>query len=317
MLICDTLEFDIHSSVLVSSRPPVLSMMDASIKLQMFELIYENGIYRQGTGERQVFEKDQMLLRDDNRDILFVWRCCCAVPLFVTVSLQTEDMRRRQKEWERRGGGLYSGGERKGECEENAEAVDLIQLEAKIYCDVMLPVLFCASCYGFSALSLFFTVELVKINLSPKFSAELIFGVSCVEIKKTLRSVSSPHVLTFVSVTGDVAATGPQHGISVRRIISAIGQRDTTDVRQSSERKSSPQMRGRDWILMTFHCAVLDCGASRSFAYQRNSMHSSAAHTGPTVARDAAFVKVSVASAASQHASPLGMTGDADPMKRD
>ncbi len=33
-----------------------------------------------------------------------MWRYCCGVPLFVTVSLQTEDMRRRQKEWERWGG---------------------------------------------------------------------------------------------------------------------------------------------------------------------------------------------------------------------
>ncbi len=48
-----------------------------------------------------------------------------------------------------------------------------------------------------------------------------------------------------------------------------------------------------------------------------DSMHSSAEHTGPTVARDAAFVEVSLANAASQHGSPLGMTGDADPMKGD
>ncbi|KAI4829302.1 hypothetical protein KUCAC02_023348 [Chaenocephalus aceratus] len=48
-----------------------------------------------------------------------------------------------------------------------------------------------------------------------------------------------------------------------------------------------------------------------------DSMHSSAEHTGPTVARDAAFVEVSVANAASQHGSPLGLTGDAGPMKGD
>lgn len=48
-----------------------------------------------------------------------------------------------------------------------------------------------------------------------------------------------------------------------------------------------------------------------------DSMHSSAEHTGPTVAQDAAFVKVSVACTASQHGSPLCMTGDADPMKGD
>lgn len=59
------------------------------------------------------------------------------------------------------------------------------------------------------------------------------------------------------------------------------------------------------------HCSSL------LFPTNADSMHSSAEHTGPTVARDAAFVKVSVANAASQHGSPLGMTGDADPMKGD
>lgn len=59
------------------------------------------------------------------------------------------------------------------------------------------------------------------------------------------------------------------------------------------------------------HCSSL------VFPHNADSMHSSAEHTGPTVARDAAFVEVSVANAASQHGSPLGLTGDAGPMKGD
>lgn len=55
--------------------------------------------------------------------------------------------------------------------------------------------------------------------------------------------------------------------------------------------------------------------SSPLFSPNADSMHSSAAHRGSTAARDAAFVKVSVANAASQHGSTAGMTGDADPMK--
>lgn len=55
--------------------------------------------------------------------------------------------------------------------------------------------------------------------------------------------------------------------------------------------------------------------SSPLFPPNADSMHSSAAHRGSTAARDAAFVKVSVANAASQHGSTAGMTGDADPMK--
>lgn len=77
------------------------------------------------------------------------------------------------------------------------------------------------------------------------------------------------------------------------------------------------------------HTELLDGGLSTQAALLFNtllisfippnadSMHSSAEHTGPTVAQDAAFVSVSVACTASQHASPPGMTGDADPMKGD
>lgn len=43
-----------------------------------------------------------------------MWRYCSGVPLFVTVSLQTGDMRRRQREREPwGGGGGWSGSERK------------------------------------------------------------------------------------------------------------------------------------------------------------------------------------------------------------
>ncbi|CAB1453129.1 unnamed protein product [Pleuronectes platessa] len=59
-----------------------------------------------------------------------------------------------------------------------------------------------------------------------------------------------------------------------------------------------------------------DCPPA-SNAGPKDSMHSSAEHTGPTVARDASFVQVSAANAASQHGSPPGLTGDADPMKGD
>lgn len=55
-----------------------------------------------------------------------MWRYCSGVPLFVTVSLQTEDMRRRQREreqWGGVGGGLEWQRE-EGECEENAELCD-------------------------------------------------------------------------------------------------------------------------------------------------------------------------------------------------
>lgn len=40
MLICDTFEFDIHNSVLVSSRPPVMSVMDASASARLLAEMY-------------------------------------------------------------------------------------------------------------------------------------------------------------------------------------------------------------------------------------------------------------------------------------
>lgn len=77
------------------------------------------------------------------------------------------------------------------------------------------------------------------------------------------------------------------------------------------------------------HTELLNGGLSTQAAYclthcssllfppNADSTHNSAEHTAPAVAQDAAFVNVSVDNAASQHASPLGMTGDADPMKGD
>ncbi|KAK2835446.1 hypothetical protein Q5P01_015930 [Channa striata] len=69
---------------------------------------------------------------------------------------------------------------------------------------------------------------------------------------------------------------------------------------------------------MTTECLILTLTKSNSnLNLKPNSMHSSAEHKDPTSAQDAAFVKVSVACTVSQHGSPLGMTGDADPMKGD
>ncbi|TNN84046.1 hypothetical protein EYF80_005652 [Liparis tanakae] len=113
-----------------------------------------------------------------------------------------------------------------------------------------------------------------------------------------LASCSSLHLLSPQGTTGLLAHRSIGASLAYYSCWKLEGQKGQAVSSSRAEQRTEEQARPRHQT-------------------DRDSMHSSAKHTGPTAARDAAIVWVSVANAASQHGSPLGMTGDADPMKGD